>query len=329
MNMFHAISRWIEVTGGLALLYMRFCLYETEEGALQDAIALLWLQVVEVSESTKSRLNKLLRETARISAILLDLVFGPTILSVKAALVATSLSISSAGLLLGTLWEFDAVPFWTGLLGLAVALAPAVISRPWTFWIPAAFIAVIAISTSLEVVSSTDVNFLGLTSLAAAEGMGGAAVVALVIDFFWLGIVRWGVDATSNRNGLLLQSTMIITCSLLGVGSFILLPPTIEGVNDWWNDALNSWSISTMMICLGASRLYVALASLTQLIVLLVALVHWVIWPVLSRLVYAAERYKFFKERKLFGTCGTALIVHASGGATWLIEAIKSLKLGE
>jgi hypothetical protein len=38
----------------------------------------------------------------------------------------------------------------------------------------------------------------------------------------------------------------------------------------------------------------------------------------LSRIVYAAERYEFFKERKWFATAEAALLLHSVVGIDWI-----------
>jgi hypothetical protein len=61
---------------GLTLLYFRFCLYETEEGQLENVLVALWLRVSDYASSTRARLERLLQETGRISEGLLNAVFG-------------------------------------------------------------------------------------------------------------------------------------------------------------------------------------------------------------------------------------------------------------
>ena len=83
-------------------------------------------------------------------------------------------------------------------------------------------------------------------------------------------------------------------------------------------------SIAMSILFVASTRIFVAIVSAVQLAVLLVALAHWVIWPLLSRVVYAADRYQFFKERKFFGTIGVVLIAHALAG-TWVADAFETL----
>jgi hypothetical protein len=58
---------------------------------------------------------------------------------------------------------------------------------------------------------------------------------------------------------------------------------------------------------------------------LLFAFGHWLVWPAMSRAVYAAERYNFLKERRWFGTLGGILLADAVTGTAWLAEIAKSL----
>src|SRR5580700_932363 len=88
---------------GLGLLYLRYCLYESEEGRLQNALVELWLRILDRASSTRKRFERLLGETAKISLRFLDVVFGRRSLSLQAISVSFLLVFASSLL---------TFPFW-------------------------------------------------------------------------------------------------------------------------------------------------------------------------------------------------------------------------
>ena len=82
-----------------------------------------------------------------------------------------------------------------------------------------------------------------------------------------------------------------------------------------------------LMICY--SRLFIAGVSLVQVAALGVAFIHWAIWPLMSRLVYAVERYEVLKTRRFFGTMGAGLLIHASAGTQWIAGILEALGLSK
>ena len=155
---------------------------------------------------------------------------------------------------------------------------------------------------------------------------------ALFVDFIWLVAVRAGTQWVANGSGTWRHALVILICAAAALGSFA----GFAEIESW--DSSDSAGVvyeppyltvsRTIIFWGGASRFFLVSISIVQLVVLLVAFAHWVIWPLLSRAVYAADRYQFFKERKFFGTIGVVLIGHAAAG-TWLADAIKPLWEGK
>jgi hypothetical protein len=68
MDIWQLIIKPAELIFGIALLYFRFCLYETEEGHLQNSLIDLWIRISDKSDSARKRFERLLEESARVYA---------------------------------------------------------------------------------------------------------------------------------------------------------------------------------------------------------------------------------------------------------------------
>ena len=79
------------------------------------------------------------------------------------------------------------------------------------------------------------------------------------------------------------------------------------------------------MFELSDSRFCFAVISLVQLGVLAFGFLNWMAWSFLSRIIYAAERYQFFRERKWFATIGIALLIHSASGGGWIKTLVETI----
>lgn len=73
------------------------------------------------------------------------------------------------------------------------------------------------------------------------------------------------------------------------------------------------------------TQLLATMISLTYSAIICAALACLLLWPFLSRVTYAVERTHLFQQSRVLTTVGMALVIHASSGTAWLIDALKSL----
>jgi hypothetical protein len=147
MDVWQNIIKWIEVAVALALLYFRFCLYETEEGHLQNALAGAWIRISDRSE----RFERLLAESAQLSRRFFDALLGPRLMSLRAISISGCLLYISSRMSVVLLRSgYDAYSrrderdllFQLGVLivvviTLLIPLAPVIIRKKrWPVYIP-------------------------------------------------------------------------------------------------------------------------------------------------------------------------------------------------
>lgn len=150
----------------------------------------------------------------------------------------------------------------------------------------------------------------------SAPVLGLAMVLALLLDLGWVASCRMATRWASS--GRLWPDVLVIG---IGIAMAVVGVPLLPLVG-----SQVTRPSEVLLVFVSSTRLFISAVALVHLAVLLLAVAHRVVWPLLSRIVYAAERHKFFKERKLFGSLGTALMIHAGGGA-WLKSVAAALGL--
>ena len=326
------VMRGAEYAVGMTLLYLGFFLYESEEGRLENALVELWLRVSDHADTAWKRFARLLDETERISLRVLDYLFGERLLSIRAIAVSSTLAVASFMFTFAPRNHFqnvsDVAPWVTAALLVIASITPALLREPWAIWIPGGITVSVLVMFSYRAITA-----LIHTNSSDVPSVESAVLTSIVatpfIDFGWLTICRKGGRRVLAGHGVLPHVVLILTGVAVTVGTFIL-PLSGTSHAGFWDRAAAAGLprfIAYFALSLASTRLFVATLSLIQLIVLLVAFLHWIIWPALSRLIYAAERFNILKERRLFATCGTALLIHASGGAQWLLGMMKVVGL--
>jgi hypothetical protein len=324
MNIWHYIIMWAEVVLATGLLYFRFCLYESEEGRLQSALAEVWIRTADRSESTRERFARLLAESARLSARFFDLLLGPRLLSLRA--------ISTYGFLIlvsGTMTNAiiklihpdipnnftQKLTSFTGtaavlLIFFYVALAPVTIRRRWGKAVP------VAVFVLIQIIFVFLHQYSPLASF--------WAVIAL--DYLWLLIVRRQIELALRSASKWRHVLILIGGLSVSVACFVVFPGKYHPglISDEWLWSQSEFVIGTSF-GLSDSRFCIAAVSLIQVSVIAFGFLNWMVWSFLSRLIYAAERYEFFRQRKWFATLGIALLVHAASGGGWIKTMVEAV----
>jgi hypothetical protein len=316
------VGRVAEFCLGLALLSLPYCLYESEEGRLQDALVEVWLRILDRASSTRKRFERLLAETAKISLRLLDLVFGRRSLSLQAISVSFVLVFAS------TLLTF---PFWvdpmagpqsvldsTTTVLIFAAFAPAIIQRPWALLIPLAIFLLLH-----AVLFSVSMALIRFTGPEAVIDQWFIAYFAVALDLLWLALIRRGIKWASKETGIWRHALVILGGAIVSLVFILFFPLPGHGLERATHTAE---TVQFVIWALPPTRVFIVLVGVIQLLVLLSAFTHWIVWPVLSRVVYATERYKFFRNRKLFGILGGLLLLDACK-SLWLAKVVTATVL--
>lgn len=315
---FSTTFRWVEISLGALLLYLRFCLYEDEEGKLQDALVDLWDRIDDRAKSTRRRAVALLDETARISRTLLDRMFGPRIVSAQAISVSLLLAMSSiwiAVIVHRTLYSHSGGAFF-----LLVPIALIAMSRKafptleHLFQVRIVRLGVIYFFLGAVLVTTCFGVFI---SVARGSGvwrtlqMPSFYLAVFILDAAWVAIYRWISNIAREDSGLFLHCIAILVG--LAISIMVCFGFSKAVISQW----LLPEPVEGLLLDISASRWLVVAVSLFQSAILLAAIGHWFVWPILARVIYGLERAKFLKERSWFGTAGAALLAHAWSGIGW------------
>jgi hypothetical protein len=329
------ISTWraAEVVVGIALVYFRFCLYESEEGRLQNALVELWLRICDRADTAKQRFLQLLTETAQISVKLFDRLFGRELISFRAFAVSSTLAYASIALT--NAWEAasEAARLEHLALGVAfviIATLPLLTQAVWAArirgFIATAAVALICAALLFAVVrNQSDEMELAISV--------SSILICPIVDFAWLLVCRRALERALQQHrisehvrGVLAGVAVVYWSTLMPlVATYASFSLAIHSGNPAATKAMVL--LGLLFFSITFTRVFVSVVSIVQLVLLIVAFLHWIIWPSLSRIVYSAERFKLFKERRLFGSCGAALLFDAAGGVTWIQSGLKALSL--
>ena len=325
MGVWQFILKPAEIILGIALLYFRFCLYETEEGHLQNALIDLWIRIAEKSASARKRFERLLEESARLSERIFVALFGPRLLSLRALLISVFLLYASSrtsATLFGPyydsytrrelrdfVFEQAVLLFTLGTVSIvvfaAVRLNRVTIKSRW--------------GKRLDTIIT-----LALLVLCIGPIIQFWAIILL--DYLWLVYIRRGTHWALRRGGIWRHLLMVIGGAVATVVCFAVFPGRAHSgliSREWLLNHVPS--VTPQIIFLSDSRFFIAAVSSVQLGIIALGFLNWVVWPILSRIAYAAERNQFFRERKLFAIFGFALLVHAAGGGGWVKNILELL----
>lgn len=313
------VYRYVAALVGLMFLYLKFALYESEEKDLQNRLVDLWCRIDEKAELAREVLTGLMKETARITLKIFDRIFGIKIVSVQSVSVSISIVFSSIFIMafgygvVGGVWEYSALIIMLGVLGgvfLFFSLLPMFSKRayiPWLSGIPS-----VALIALMMLDRSQSLKFCLFILL--------IVFIASAMDFLWLLIYRaWARWAYKN-------SKVYPYILLAIIGALLAYVTSIYPREYMVSSSSHNLSIlAIFFLMFSITRLFILIVSSVHVLVLAVACLHRVFWPFISRLVYAAERYKVFKERKLFGVIGGMLLVYALAGSRWIDVVINAV----
>jgi hypothetical protein len=152
--------------------------------------------------------------------------------------------------------------------------------------------------------------------------------VIITVDVLWLFYIRRGTRWAFRNGGIWRHILMIIGGAAATVLFFVAFPGDARHHHglisrEWLLNHVPS--VTPPILLLSDARFFIAAVSLVQLVVITIGFLNWIVWPILSRVVYAAERKQVFRERKLFETFGFALLIHAASGGGWIKKILELL----
>ncbi len=158
----------------------------------------------------------------------------------------------------------------------------------------------------------------GLMALLVAAG----AFVDMVFVIFF----RWVLRRIGRVSGLW---NTILWLLAICVSTIILVGPGITKMLSF--PAGNSYSLKALFSLISMTNLIDALCLLLLIIIMTLLLLHKLIWPLIKRPIYAANRKGLVSNSKLLGGLGTVFLLYAFPNnflVKWLTDFLPKLKGG-
>ena len=302
-GMHHALILGSRILAGAVAtiaFYFAFFLYENEEGVWQNRIENLWASVYDRAKITDSTSTALFNQIGDVLRRALNRIYGGKMFSMQTISVSTNLSYSGCILvgLLVEIWNVGrgkqanvpnlAIISVIGLYTLLFALLPIFFQKSWAVaasWLPivttATAFARRAVNKSLLVGT-----FYTLVPL--------ALILSLMFDVLSVIVLR---NLFTSITKHISTGQIIISVILLFVvtGSIATFPTLLALALHHLVANFAADQISIALFYLNLTTLSFCILPLLMLIVLLV---HRLIWPALSHLLYPIASRKVITNRK-------------------------------
>jgi hypothetical protein len=324
-NFFHLVLGLM----GLLLLYAGLFLTETEEGRLQNRLEELWIRVDDLQSSAVTRQAAFLQQVSGLIADGLVKLFGRKLFSVRS--VASCLCFSMASFYLSlALFTREMRPLTKPvLLTCSLILLGCGFSQRLRYL----GFAVLALGGLLNVFRLS--GSLATYQVSLGEFVFGAViyVIAILSVVGFVALTRWSLRLASQLSsapGLItiILANVALSASLLSPLIFVeLLPYHTSVFGSRVGQSLISQFL-TFFYSISVTNLFNAALPVVVVLLLLAALLHRLVWPVISRPVYAAHRHGVITQHKLLTALGALCL-----GLAWphniLVKAIgKAVHLG-
>lgn len=317
LRMHHALiigSRVLAGLVGLIAFYFAFFLFEDEEGGWQNRLENLWIAVSDRAKITNSTSVALVNKIGDVLRRMFTQLFGDHMLSFQAVAVSTNLSLAGATLttcLLGILaMRRGEQPDFSILWGIVVALSliffaivPTYVKGWWA--VATSCVSPICFFVAFRNLIHRQVGFI------AADYVNKIVLVLLVLsviaDLLAVVALRRLFSALSKSVSaprMLLTIVVLMTVALVVAASPAIVFVWLRG--DLWLDDLRN--LILLLWQLDATTL---MACILPIGMLVVVLIHKLLWPLLSRVIYPLTRYKVLSNRKVLIPVGTLCLTFA------------------
>ncbi len=303
------------ISAGGLLLYGSMFLYEDEQGKVQNRLEGWWVKLDDQGREVTSNYGLFLRRLSRLTSDRLDALFGDRLLTIQAFLVSFLLSLASVAAS-APFWPSSEPLIWRvvealfGFLLIAFAVSVGSATAREVRW---ALALILLLEASLTVIAVTG----GSDPMLRYSIMWAIVMGSILCDWMVIALVRWTLQRISdNRRTLPLIAVLVAN---LCAASALVLGPLIPERGRFLID--RRWGISAGEV-LSRGNLVDALVVGAFLLSVALALLHRLLWPTLSRSLYAIQALGIERRRKLFFGLGIALLVL---GGLKVPEALKRL----
>lgn len=304
---------------GMTCLYLAFFLYETEERQAQDVLERWWIVLDDTSAATAAKVRKLANAASMLLLRLINTVFGPRLISLRSIWAASWLSLATVVISADIIEVGRLARFGVALILVAIAILPPH-NAPVRLL---AFGCITAVLAALASVSATFVYAVisrGAKSVVnlAVEMLFGlpAAIFGIFLTLFWVAFLRWSTREFKSFESTARAATIVVLIVML-LYITIVIPPLVGANLGYWSVEYPErilWAFLPTfgLLRLGAITLIAAWPIGVYLanVVLLVA--FRLTWPIVPRLLYAAQRHRILQNKQFLAKLGIAMLL-ASG----------------
>jgi hypothetical protein len=334
---------------GLLLLYIAFLLYEDEQGKLQDRLENIWVFIESRREEQTSAFANFFSGVAVTINNILDKLFGKKLFSISALYISVLLGLSSISMFGLKIKADDALRdfgyniqhplnehFVSVLICLVGVILPLYLARSFykqknktvnvKFLLVINGLVILVFSGLLAYLviekadfDDVDINGVPLVIPIAATiafsifVVSGAIAAGYFWDFVTIATIRYIFIKTSET-----RNSFSMLLLLLGVGLLSLLFVfsvygigfiTEQYINKPGGSIIGFGGIYIFVISVIAN-LYNFLISILLFLLALLLIIHRMLSPLLSRILYAVAEHRIIREKKILGVTGLGLLIY-------------------
>ena len=315
---------------GFALAAFALFLNETEECELQNRLEELWVRVDDLSKRSITREAALIQQASKMASEALDRIFGSKLLSLRGAATSVGLSWVSLFLFLYLISdspvEHSVRLFCIFVIALALSFAPGKL-RYLTFSFISIYIYLMIESHYGSKIPNAgrvfrylfymirwEPEFMFVPLVAISGGL--ACDVLAIFAIRWLLRVSSAVKSIWKLVGLLLLD---VCMGFSLVGPVLLIRYNFKA---GWREV-----VANAGMAIAASNLITGLMCALTIALLLLAFLHRLVWPVVSRPIYAAQRRGLLRHPRLITAVSAACFLFAWPQSPVIIALTKLLRL--
>ena len=328
-NFVHILLRVLAGIAGALLLYVAFFLYEDEEARIQNRLEQLWRRIDALHGVAISIEAAFLRTATNTTSRILDSLFGHKLLSLRFVAISVAFSLASVLVFVVLLGDMSAAVRGYGI-ACAVLL---VIFGCLSARIRNSIYDLVLVIAAVWLTSWA----IGMTSPSGVEAYEVPlnAATGVFLDMCFVMFFRWTLKKIANISKLWVISLWLVTVSAVTI--LFALPAVLSDRHFYTtmrrvtgtSEAARRFVVVVMQASM--SNLFDALCLLLLIMVIAALLIHRLVWPIIKRPVYAANRKQLIKNTKLLGALGTMLLLYAfpnNALVNWITHFLPNLKGG-
>jgi hypothetical protein len=334
----HLIARPIEALLGVFCVVTAVLLYPNEDGKIQSKLEDLWVRVDDFERAASSWSAQFMMQVARLETHLFDRVFGSQLFSVHALTVSCSVSLLSA-VAVQFIFQNSVFPSETYVQymtrSIVICLLSAIVlilairfyrSRPRVLGT-----ILVADISAITIWMSFDHSVIEMESKGYGLIFSLALVASFICDIGFIALTRQLIRRASESNSFVRVLSAVLLNSLLGLILFVPIYVVTYAIEKWEDTRVIPelyQHLEEFCGVLGVFNLVDFTFALIFFALVLLALTHRAVWPLLSRTLFRMTDIGTKGRRAILTTVGFALL--AAGVTGKVPELVQKLieKLG-